>query len=231
MLRNVSNVTGVRSNVDLGSSVLLLGGPMWLAQVALYAGYVIAGLAVLFSLRRDRELSYVVTVMATLLLAPLLWDHYLTMLIIPAAFVASRGRPWAIFLPLLCWVPLLSAFWIVELHGIAEFMLPYAALIGLLLPFLAESRGEPAGTILDQIRSRRSARRELGAQRLEPDEVAAPHAGRGRRYPPAAPHSPSRRAPTTPRRATAQGARAHPRPRVSRPCAAHPRTRSRWGSA
>ena len=97
MLRNVSNVTGVRSNVDLGSSVLLLGGPMWLAQVALYAGYVIAGLAVLFSLRRDRELSYVVTVMATLLLAPLLWDHYLTMLIIPAAFVASRGRPWAIF--------------------------------------------------------------------------------------------------------------------------------------
>jgi hypothetical protein len=157
VLRNVSNVTGVRSNVDLGSSVLLLGGPMWLATVALYAGYVIAGIAVLFSLRRDRELSYVVTVMSTVLVAPLLWDHYLTMLIIPAAFVASRGRPWALLLPLLCWVPLFLAFYIGDLRGIAEFMLPYAALIGLLLPFLAKPRGKPTGTVLDQIRARRSA--------------------------------------------------------------------------
>ena len=36
----------------------------------------------LFSLRRDRELSFMVTLGATLLLSPLLWDHYLAL---PAA--------------------------------------------------------------------------------------------------------------------------------------------------
>ena len=109
MLRNVSDVTGVFRNFDLGSSVLLLGGPPWAASLALYAGYAIAGGAMLFSLRRDRELSYVVTVMATLLVAPLLWDHYLTMLLLPAAFLASRGRRGRLLLPLLCWAPQLLA--------------------------------------------------------------------------------------------------------------------------
>ena len=36
VLRNVSDVTGVRSNVDLGSAVLMFGGPSWLASAALF---------------------------------------------------------------------------------------------------------------------------------------------------------------------------------------------------
>ncbi len=58
-----------------------------------------------YSLRRDRELSYVVTVMGTLLLAPLLWDHYLTNLLVPAAFLAARGRPWAPGPAVVGWLP------------------------------------------------------------------------------------------------------------------------------
>ena len=141
VLRNVSDVTGVRSNVDLGSSVLLLGGPVWAASLALFAGYAIAVVAMLLSLRRDRELSYIVTVMATLLLAPLLWDHYLTNLLLPAAFLASRGRPWALALPLLCWSPPLLAVAFPQLRGVAEAVLPYVAVAGLLLPFTARDRG------------------------------------------------------------------------------------------
>jgi len=38
----------------------------------------------------------VVTATASLLLSPLLWDHYLVMLVLPAAFLASRGQPWAL---------------------------------------------------------------------------------------------------------------------------------------
>ena len=158
VLRNVSNVTGVRSNVDLGSSVLLLGGPAWAASLALYAGYAIAGVAVLVSLRRDRELSYIVTVMATLLMAPLLWDHYLTNLLLPVAFLASRGRPWALVLPLLCWSPPLLAVAFPQLRGVAEAVLPYVAVGGLLLPFIARDRGEePAGLFLDRLRNRDAA--------------------------------------------------------------------------
>ena len=92
MLRNVSNVTGVRSNVDLGSAVLLLGGPSGWRDRALSRVTSLPFVAILFSLRRDRELSYVVTLCATLLMAPLLWDHYLTNLIVPAAFLACAAR-------------------------------------------------------------------------------------------------------------------------------------------
>lgn len=123
VLRNISNVTGVLRNADLSSALLLVGAPASIAEAALLAGYAVAIVAFLMSLRRDRELSYVVTVMATLLLSPLLWNHYLTHLMIPAAFLASRGRPWALILPLLAWLPLEVT--------------PFLVLAGVLLPFLA----------------------------------------------------------------------------------------------
>lgn len=158
VLRNVSNVTGVVSNVDLGSALLMLGGPAWAAPLALFSGYVVAGAAVLMSLRRDRELSYVVTVMGTLLLAPLLWDHYLTNLLVPAAFLASRGRTWGLALPLLCWLPTLLVANNPALKGMADAVLPLVAIAGLLLPFAAPSRGEAAGPLVDLLRRWRATR-------------------------------------------------------------------------
>jgi glycosyl transferase family 87 len=128
VLGHVRDVMGVPNNLDLGSAVLLLGGSPRLAELALYAGYAVAIGAVLLSLRRDRELSYVVTLMATLILSPLLWDHYLINLLVPAAFLAARGRVWGLALPLLAWLPLP--------------LLPLVAIAGMLLPFLA---GPPAG--------------------------------------------------------------------------------------
>ncbi len=137
VLRNVSNVTGVEGNVDLGSAVLLVGGPSWAAPWALFAGYLISIAAMLWSLRRDRELSFVVTLMATLLLSPLLWDHYLTQLIVPAAFLAGRGRWWGLGLPLLGWLPPPA--------------LPIVAVVGLLVPFLAPDRGPRMTTLFDGV--------------------------------------------------------------------------------
>jgi hypothetical protein len=105
VLGNVSEVTGVPNNLDLGSTVVRLGlGPLP-ATVALFAGYAVALVAMLLSLRRDREVAFMVTIGASLLLAPLLWDHYLASLIVPAAFLAQRGRTWALALPLLSWLP------------------------------------------------------------------------------------------------------------------------------
>ena len=117
----------------------------------------------LLSLRRDRELSYVVTVMATLLLAPLLWDHYLTNLLIPAAFLAARGRTWGLALPLLCWVPTLLIGLNGDCTGVAEGLLPLIALLGLLLPFAAPDRGEPAGLFLDRLSGELTATRPARA--------------------------------------------------------------------
>ena len=105
VLRNLGDEMGVHSNRDLGSTLLRLGVPQSIAFLFLLAGYVMAVAAILLSLRRDRAISYAVTLTATLLLSPLLWDHYLTLLIVPAALGAAYGRPWFLLVPLLAWLP------------------------------------------------------------------------------------------------------------------------------
>lgn len=131
MLGNLTDVTGVSNNRDLASTALTLGLGSAAATAVLYAGYGIALLATVLSLRRDAELGFVVTLSATLLLAPLLWDHYLCLLLIPAAFLAARGRVWGLALPLLSWAPPETT--------------PFIALAGMLLPFLA--RAAPDGIL------------------------------------------------------------------------------------
>jgi hypothetical protein len=104
VLRN-ADVTGVPQNAALESAALLLGLPHQLAAAASLVGYADAAAAIMLGLRRDREVSYVVTVSASLLVTPLLWDHYLVLLLVPGAFLASRGRTLALALPLLGWLP------------------------------------------------------------------------------------------------------------------------------
>ena len=123
VLRNLTDVSGVERNSDLSSVALELGLDASMANLALLIGYGLAIAAIGLSLRRDRELGFVVTATASLLLSPLLWDHYLAMLVLPAAFLAARGQTWALALPLLTWLP-----------GAA---LPFVALAGVWLPFTA----------------------------------------------------------------------------------------------
>ncbi len=133
VLANLEGVTGVDRNYDLSTSALELGFDRSVAELSLIAGYVMAFVAIGLSLRRERELGFVVTSSASVLLSPLLWDHYLAMLVLPAAFLAARGRSWGLALPLLSWLP-----------GPA---LPLVALAGVWLPFLArepEPLTEPA---------------------------------------------------------------------------------------
>jgi alpha-1,2-mannosyltransferase len=133
MLRNVSGVTGARGNLDLGSTALRLGADGAAPGLAYLAGAAVGVLAILLGLRRDREVGFMVTLGASLLLSPLLWDHYLAMLVLPAAFLAQRGRPWAILLPLATWLPH-------ELLGVV-------AVAATLLPFLARDDGAAAREI------------------------------------------------------------------------------------
>ncbi len=132
VLRNLSGVSGVEFNHDLSSTLLTLGADGSVAGVALLAGYGAAIAAILLSLRRDAEVGFMVTITASLLLSPLLWDHYLVMLVLPAAFLAGRGRPWALALPLLSWLP-----------GEA---LPFVVVAATWLPFLARPARPERGT-------------------------------------------------------------------------------------
>ncbi len=105
VLRNVSYEMGVHDNHEFGSTMLRLGLPQSLAFVFLVCGYVMAVGAILLSLRRDVAISFAVTLTATLLLSPLMWVHYLTILIVPAALGAAYGRRLFLLVPLLAWLP------------------------------------------------------------------------------------------------------------------------------
>jgi hypothetical protein len=128
-IRNLSDTTGVLRNSDLASAALALGVPKELAGLALLPGFLAAAAAIVLSVRRDTEIGYMVTLSASLLVPPLLWDHYLSALLLPAAFLAQRGRPWALGLPLLSWLPAV--------------LLPLVALLAVILPFWARDR-DPA---------------------------------------------------------------------------------------
>ena len=134
VLRNMSDVTGVLYNYDLGS-IALAPGAVRQAPRSPRVGYVIAIAAILLSLRRDRELGFVVTVMASLLLSPLLWDHYLAMLVLPAAFLAERGRPWASSCR--CWRGSRSS------TNPGRVLFPVIVVAATLLPFRARSNPLP----------------------------------------------------------------------------------------
>ncbi len=131
VLRNLGGTSGVQFNHDLASTVLLLGASEEVATMALLLGFAAAIAAIAASLRREREVGFMVTTTATLLLSPILWDHYLAMLILPAAFLAARGRPGALALPLAGWLPALF-------EGLAV-LDPIIVITAMLLPFLARA--------------------------------------------------------------------------------------------
>jgi alpha-1,2-mannosyltransferase len=122
-LRNISDVGHAPFSRSIAAILLRNGTDPGVADLVQLATYAVAIVAVLASLRRDRELSYVVTVAATVVLSPLLWQHYGVLFLVPAAFLAQRGRPLALVLPLLVWLP--------------ELALPILALVAVVLPFLA----------------------------------------------------------------------------------------------
>ena len=125
VLRNLTIPVGASENRDLGSLLLGFGAGEAAVSFARTASIVVAGAAVLLSLRRDREASYMVMLSASLLVVPLLWDHYLATLVVPAAFLAQRlWRP-LILLPLLSWLPVGA---------------PILVVATMLLPFLVDRR-------------------------------------------------------------------------------------------
>ena len=93
-------------NFSLKSTALTLGLPATIAGFGTIVGFVAGIAAIAFAgRRRDGDVAFVVTAMATLLTAPFMHPHYLVMLLLPAALLADRGRYWGLALPLLGWLP------------------------------------------------------------------------------------------------------------------------------
>jgi hypothetical protein len=106
LLRRVSTPITTPHNFTPGAIAFQFGADEATAN-ALQIGSMIlvVVVTVIAWFRIDHEASLAVTVVASQLLSPLLWDHYAMLLLIPTALLLQRGHWWAAAIPLAGWVP------------------------------------------------------------------------------------------------------------------------------
>jgi hypothetical protein len=106
ILRGLPDITSGPHNLSFASTARELGLPEVLAVLGSLASYLIGLAAVVYAARRrDASTAFLVTALATLLVAPFIHPHYLVLLLLPAAWLMDRGHWWGIGLPLLGWLP------------------------------------------------------------------------------------------------------------------------------
>ncbi|HEY0442624.1 MAG TPA: glycosyltransferase family 87 protein [Candidatus Limnocylindrales bacterium] len=101
LLRNVADPITTPHNFTPGAIAYQLGAPDAAAALVQTTVSVVVAIAVAVAARRaTAEASYLVVVVASQLLSPVLWDHYAMLLLLPVAWLVARGHWWAVAIPL-----------------------------------------------------------------------------------------------------------------------------------
>ncbi len=109
LLRTVSDPITTPNNLTPGAVAFRSGVPAEAAGIIQLISTTAAGIAVLAAIRlATDEASYLVTVVASQLVSPILWDHYALLLLLPVAYLLSAGRWWAAVIPLATAWPLVG---------------------------------------------------------------------------------------------------------------------------
>ncbi len=96
LLRNVSDPIRHPHSVTPGAVAFRLGLAADQAALLQLGSTVAAvGLALWSALRQPPAASYLLVVVVSQLVSPILWDHYAMLLLIPIAWLLDRGRWWA----------------------------------------------------------------------------------------------------------------------------------------
>ena len=88
------NVTPGAVAFQLGASAGVASAIQWISVALTLALVVVA------ARRATVEASYLVAVVASQLISPILWDHYALLLLLPVAYLCASGRWWAVLIPL-----------------------------------------------------------------------------------------------------------------------------------
>jgi alpha-1,2-mannosyltransferase len=107
LLRTVSDPITTEHNFTPGAVAYQLGAPAGTAaavQALSTLGVLVAFVAAI-RLATD-EASYLVAVVASQLVSPIVWDHYAMLLLLPVAYLLARGCWWALAIPLVTAWPL-----------------------------------------------------------------------------------------------------------------------------
>ncbi|MEO5940029.1 MAG: glycosyltransferase family 87 protein [Candidatus Limnocylindrales bacterium] len=109
LLGRVSSPLTTPHNFTPGAVAFQAGVPLTAASVIQWASVVLALVAVVVAARTAApDASYLVAVVASQLLSPLLWDHYAMLLLLPTAWLLARRQWWAIAIPLSTALPLIG---------------------------------------------------------------------------------------------------------------------------
>jgi hypothetical protein len=124
LLRRVSQPVTTPKNMTLGALANRAGaGEEVASAIQLAAMVATAAITLVAWLRRDAATGFVVGVVASQLLSPLLWDHYAMLLLIPVALLLERRQWWAAAILPALWIPV-------------DALYPLAFAIGLIAPVL-----------------------------------------------------------------------------------------------
>jgi alpha-1,2-mannosyltransferase len=105
LLTRVNDPVMTPHNFTPGAIAFQAGLPADAATVLQWAAVGATAVVTLWAwFRADAQRSYLVTVVASQLVSPLLWDHYAMLLLLPVAWLLERRRWWAALVPLaLAW--------------------------------------------------------------------------------------------------------------------------------
>jgi hypothetical protein len=102
LIGRVSDPITTPKNLTPGAVAHGLGLAREAAVALQYLSMAAALLAVVVTaLRLPAAPSYLVAVIASQLLSPILWEHYALLLLLPVAWLVDRGHAWAVVIPLL----------------------------------------------------------------------------------------------------------------------------------
>ncbi len=128
LLGRVSQPVTTPKNMTPGAVAYRVGLSVDAATAVQYAAMAATAAVTLFAwLRRDAATGFVVGVVASQLLSPLLWDHYAMLLLIPVALLLERRQWWAVAILPALWIPV-------------ELLYPLAFGVGLVAPVLVPDR-------------------------------------------------------------------------------------------
>jgi alpha-1,2-mannosyltransferase len=109
LLRAVSDPITTEHNFTPGAVAYQLGASPDVASIVQLVSTVGVVAVFLAAIRwASPEASYLVAVVASQLVSPILWDHYAMLLLLPVAYLLSAGRWWAVAIPLVTAWPLVG---------------------------------------------------------------------------------------------------------------------------
>jgi hypothetical protein len=109
LIRTVSDPIRTEHNFTPGAIAFAAGASAEMATSIQLVSTIAVGALFLASIRwATDEASYMVAVIASQLVSPILWDHYALLLLLPVAYLLASGRWWAIVIPVVTAWPLVG---------------------------------------------------------------------------------------------------------------------------